>query len=681
MWGGGNTLTRELEQGLRAANLPFLVVYGPRFSGKSELLERTPEVCEQFAQRLRLFCLYLDFRVEWKNPGDPVRQLQDKLIEAASRALPEFRERGAAAGRKMDLSAVIEAIAAAALAEHWGLLLLWDHFDHLPNEGMRSVSRQMKLLKESRTARAVCKRIGIIAASARNLSWLNDSKDSPFLGYEPILLPEHASQPDAPQRGESRVEQWLAGEQPLLRAVKGLRVVQRKEAGCRLDCLSRRVLSDPSGAAILGDAFLHLVSGAGNRELAEELLHQAAIAGSRSAMPDFDEFEETGLFVGGRSPARYRFRNKLFERIAHDCLEYLNNGRTEIPAAGSVVGVLDRFQQCCRRLSVAASLAEAVAELRMAWTIAIDDDIPEYYLCFEGRDGGELGWMGWRRDEALRFLASSDVPSFGKRVRELSGRQRESFVHADELSQGVWHRQKMGSATLIHMVAAPRPAGGTALNESTGWHLRRVLATHEEVLGKLAVLEYGRHSLSREIREKEVPDSMPAKGKKAAQVDARLVFIVHGRNLEAKRKMEDLLLRLELKPIEWEAARSATGKAMPSTLEIIQAGLKKAQAVVVLMTGDDRARLGEEFNETRDAFENQLTPQPRQNVLIEAGMATALYPDRTLLIEFDALRPISDFAGLNTVRYDGSASAKLTIAKRLKDAGCPVNTDGVSWVA
>ncbi|HTS64914.1 MAG TPA: nucleotide-binding protein [Candidatus Acidoferrales bacterium] len=679
MRSGSDILIRELEYGLRAANLPFLIIYGPRFSGKSELLERTPELCEQFPTEQSLFCLKVDFRADWKSPCDPVRELNAKMVDAASRALPVFRERAVTRRASADFGAVLEAIAKAVLAKHRGVLLLWDHFDYLPNEGMRAVCQQMKLVKESRSKKAICKRIGIIAASARNLAWLNDSKPSPFLGYEPILLPAHAHEEMPGANQQPRLEQWLGGERGLLRVVQAL--TQRNGCQGKLACLSRRAIADPSGAALLGDAFLHLVNGNGVRELAEELLSQAVIAGSRSPMPDYDEFEETGLFVGGRSPTRYRFRNRLFEAIAQCCLESLRQTPRPHHLAGSIVGLLDQFRECSNRLATSESMTDAVEELRSAWSLVFNGGIPDYYLCFEDRKGDELDWIGWRRDEALRFLAAGEIPPLCRRARDLSANRRDAFICADEGLQCLWHRQEIGTGELVHVMIAQRRNGTPALNESSARHVRRLMTTQEAVLEKCALLEFGKHCMGTGTLQREEAKTMTAKGnKKAAQVDPRLVFIVHGRNLEAKRQVEDLLWKLELKPIEWEAARSMTGKAMPSTLEIIQTGLKKAQAVVVLMTGDDQARLSDDFKEARDPSEHQLTAQPRQNVLIEAGMATALYPDRTLLIEFGPLRPISDFAGLNVVRYDGTPKSKMTIAKRLKDAGCPANTDGVSWM-
>jgi len=55
--------------------------------------------------------------------------------------------------------------------------------------------------------------------------------------------------------------------------------------------------------------------------------------------------------------------------------------------------------------------------------------------------------------------------------------------------------------------------------------------------------------------------------------------------------------------------------------------------VVVLITGDDRARLGTRFAEPNDPPEQtDPTPQARPNVLFEAGMAVGKYPELTVLV-------------------------------------------------
>ncbi len=56
------------------------------------------------------------------------------------------------------------------------------------------------------------------------------------------------------------------------------------------------------------------------------------------------------------------------------------------------------------------------------------------------------------------------------------------------------------------------------------------------------------------------------------------------------------------------------------------------------------------------------------------------YPERTVVVEVGLMRPIGDLAGLNVIRFDGSAIAVKKILDRLHGAGCPVKASGTNWL-
>jgi predicted nucleotide-binding protein len=87
--------------------------------------------------------------------------------------------------------------------------------------------------------------------------------------------------------------------------------------------------------------------------------------------------------------------------------------------------------------------------------------------------------------------------------------------------------------------------------------------------------------------------------------------------------MRSFLQALGLVPILWEDAIEETGEGSPHNLDAVTAAMALAQAVVVLFTPDDEARLMPQFSDG-DPGEGELRGQPRPNVLIEAGMAIAL---------------------------------------------------------
>jgi hypothetical protein len=162
--------------------------------------------------------------------------------------------------------------------------------------------------------------------------------------------------------------------------------------------------------------------------------------------------------------------------------------------------------------------------------------------------------------------------------------------------------------------------------------------------------------------------------------DARKVFVVHGRNVEARKALFSFLRSISLVPIELAQAINMTEKASPYLGEVLDAAFSYAQAVVVLMTPDDEARLLSPYRAAGDPdFEQLLTPQARPNVLFEAGMAMGRDSNRTVLIEVGKLRPFSDIGGRHVVRLNNSLVARQSIANRLKQAGCPVDLTGVDW--
>jgi predicted nucleotide-binding protein len=162
--------------------------------------------------------------------------------------------------------------------------------------------------------------------------------------------------------------------------------------------------------------------------------------------------------------------------------------------------------------------------------------------------------------------------------------------------------------------------------------------------------------------------------------DRSRVMVVHGRDSQARRALFDFLRALGLKPGEWRALIAETEKASPYIGEVLDLAFERAAAVVVLLTPDDEAKLRDEFVEDGDSDEEKkLTPQPRPNVLFEAGMAFGLHPDRTVLVELGTVRQFSDVAGRHIVRLNGTPGPLRDIAGRLKAAGCAVDDSGDDW--
>ena len=164
--------------------------------------------------------------------------------------------------------------------------------------------------------------------------------------------------------------------------------------------------------------------------------------------------------------------------------------------------------------------------------------------------------------------------------------------------------------------------------------------------------------------------------------DRRNVFVVHGRNEPARRIIFDQLAAFGLRPIEWSQAVQYTNSPTPSIVDILDAAMDYARAIVVLCTPDDEARLLERYSKPDDpGYESEFTGQARQNVTWEGGMAYGRYRERTVIVQIGSLRPMTDTAGLHALRFDGSVERRKDFGDRLESAGCPVDRSGERWLS
>lgn len=161
----------------------------------------------------------------------------------------------------------------------------------------------------------------------------------------------------------------------------------------------------------------------------------------------------------------------------------------------------------------------------------------------------------------------------------------------------------------------------------------------------------------------------------------RKVFVVHGRNSKAKNAVFTFLRSLDLKPIEWDEALASTGSATPDIPRTIETAFQSAQAIIILFTGDDLVKLRSDFHGVDEpSIEKELTPQPRPNVIFEAGRAFATHPNRTIVIELGKLKTFSDLSGLHVLRLDDTPEKRQSFISRLKAADCKLNDSGSDWI-
>jgi len=111
------------------------------------------------------------------------------------------------------------------------------------------------------------------------------------------------------------------------------------------------------------------------------------------------------------------------------------------------------------------------------------------------------------------------------------------------------------------------------------------------------------------------------------------VFVVHGRNETAWTAMRDFLGALDLSVQDFRSLETNGWLPPPRNLQdSLKKAFQRAQTVVVLLTPDDRVLLAS----TSGSEPARL--QPAANVLVEAGMALGMHPERTVLVKFPGVQ-------------------------------------------
>jgi len=288
----------------------------------------------------------------------------------------------------------------------------------------------------------------------------------------------------------------------------------------------------------------------------------------------------------------------------------------------------------------------------------------------------------WREE-----LRKGSVRLTARTLRELGKADRIVRDHVDAKMATLSARQQDGAAEMLGYLVT---SGGAkisytapALAERTGLPaeevqailealsapdtriLRKEKETYELFHDVLAgvVLDWRRRRRA-EQQQRAVPEVPPRREpvEMDARPDSRLVMVISGRNKKIHTATCELLRNLGLMPLDWSDLIIETGAATPHAGEVLEAGIKRAQAAVILLTPDDEAH-----------------SQPSPDLLFEAGMVTALIPGRTVFVQVGDIRPLRDLAGRPIVRMDNSSEARLHLARQLERAGCTVSLLQSSW--
>ena len=168
------------------------------------------------------------------------------------------------------------------------------------------------------------------------------------------------------------------------------------------------------------------------------------------------------------------------------------------------------------------------------------------------------------------------------------------------------------------------------------------------------------------------------KGGKSMEPDKRSVFLVYGRNEKVNEGMRNLIYNMGLNVIEFDDAVIHTGKSSPTIFEVLEVAFLKAQAIIVLCTGDENVYLKKEL--AKNGQEEQNRMQPRPNVIFEAGMAWQRDRDRTIIIFDDTVEMFSDLQGVHYLKIPKMAGQKKQLFERLINAGCDLDKGKTTYL-
>jgi predicted nucleotide-binding protein len=182
----------------------------------------------------------------------------------------------------------------------------------------------------------------------------------------------------------------------------------------------------------------------------------------------------------------------------------------------------------------------------------------------------------------------------------------------------------------------------------------------------IALLKEAIRVLEHEIADQEAEDG-PAALDTVRPVDSvsRRVFVVHGRDDDAKNEVALFLRRIGLEEIILHL-RPNRGRHL---LTKFQEEAQGAQFAVILMTPDDEGGM---------AGSDQLQKRARQNVVFELGFFIGKLgtPGVAALIVPGIEKP-SDFDGICWIEFGRDTNWKNELARELKEAGVPFNADEV----
>lgn len=660
----------------------YVAVFGPQASGKTSMLGRLSERVRK-DDALPIHCISLDLS----------ELVLDEPEIMFAQLLSELRNSASEQGIHCDWSPRPKAEAADldSMARAWlrstnrHILLCIDHVDSTPRALNRLLLRALRAFSDQAAVLHDFNRLGIVLAGAATLYEMHEELYSILVLSEFFTLPPSDEETRQEMVNDFFVEQgisvsrpvvqllarWAGGEwsylESLISHLRNVHNLNRLTETKLRPVLPRLKLESFHSSA--RDLALWLAIDDEFRRHVRDLSQSGGSIPARRIAIDVDLYQLYGGFVrvGSNGGDAYVFRNLLISNYLSRVLGWLEG--TNLDGDPELIACVRDYASSKSIIEKADNLREAAKALANLWPRLTTDGPAELFFMARpvgARDGQSFHFVqsdihalsGSSSDEVLMNILRAPYETPGHWVQ----------CGANHLF-AVWTvRRELSELRIVAMIN--RRDRRSAFSEVALGHWFHLLRSVADRLQNLFAREIGWRFIQ-SINKKEALRNMGDRSK---------VFVVHGRNDSIRKAMFSFLRSIGLQPLEWNVVVNETGKGAPTIDEILKVGFGMAQAAVVLLTGDDEARMRSDFLCPNDAeSESVLTPQARPNVLYEAGMAMGRYPDRTILVEIPPLRPFTDIAGIYTIRMDNSTEKRQILANGLERVGCDVQLKGTAW--
>jgi len=628
----------------RQDDLPVLCLLGPPGSGKTDSLRMAVTSVRQAGRA----AFYLDLRQAPEPDADGFFKWMLSELRRQGWSVP-----ARLASARLDF---VPRLAEASRSHPDGALLALDHIEATSEPVAKALVSDLREYQEH-SAFDPGRRILCVLSGCASMIDLRKRANSPNLQFTCEILPawngdgstgcvkQYLSQNGWKLADEAAVRQladWTGGEPAFLAMFTGqfgggpigVREVQRA---------ARAILQHAGDLPYLTQIVTRYWIDAELRRCADLLVNKrpAFLKDAATVFSDLDRLQLRGVLVAQTEPPfRYRLRNLLVERMI-GALREAHLGRPGAQVDDGVVAIGHTLSLCHE----AATLEQWKTGVVRAWALLLGEPADHLEIQFAtgpAKEGAEPWCLGFPR-------ASCWVEEYGKRL----------FVEAEVQAPDRWFVR-----------AEVRPGQGFRPTVQSRHSVECWLSFFAGRAERAALLHLAETGSA--ILRKQAEDDARRTGK---------VFVVFGRDARPRDALYKFLRQHGLEPIDWPRAKELTGSAAPSIFDVVDTAMRHAQVCMVLLTGDDEGRLLKPFRKASDeAWEHKLTPQPRPNVIFEAGMALGRYRDRTILIKFGRTRPFSDVGGFTMIEYKAGPRFRRELLGALRTAQRPGNSYSVQAV-